>query len=53
MGIDELFKKNPNVLGIITVTDGIIRLESDDSKIDEKSLMLFLHEVLIQHLEKQ
>lgn len=47
----EIFHKYPQVLGVIRIEEGKVILDSDSSKIDDESLVIFLNEVISQYLQ--
>jgi hypothetical protein len=51
MDSQEIFHKYPQVLGVIRIEEGKVILDSDSSKIDDESLVIFLDEVISQYLQ--
>lgn len=51
MASQDIFDKYSDVLAVVRVEEGKIVVDSDDSRIDDASLMIFLNEAVTQYLQ--
>lgn len=51
MASQDIFDKYQDVLAVVRVEEGKVVVDTDNSRIDDTSLVIFLNEVITQYLQ--